>query len=86
MSSLSYFGIFVWIVVIVVSAFISIRCEQPGHRRRKHDSNYQGPERRADRTESDIYEQPVFVRNCPVCGAKIHLSTAHKDELNGHHD
>lgn len=78
-------GLIVWVLVFVVSAYICIQSERPGHRRRKHDQQYAGPERRHDTTECDVYDQPVFVRTCPVCGSKMHPSAhQHKEEDDNH--
>jgi hypothetical protein len=57
-----------WIIigiVIVIAATILWAADQPGHRRRRQDPRYQGPDRRGDKTVVDFLDYPVFTS--PYC-------------------
>lgn len=60
-----------WILIAFISicaAVVLYVCDLPGHRRRRQDPMYKGPERRAAGPDVDFFEQPIFRKfRCPVC-------------------
>lgn len=52
-----------WIILAIIALLacaVLLACDQPGHRRRRQDSNFDGPDRREDKTTADFFERPVF--------------------------
>ena len=52
-----------WLILAVVAVpacLVLYASDQPGHRRRKNNPDFEGPNRRDDLVQCDFFQHPIF--------------------------
>ena len=74
-----------WLIVVLI-AFLACcilhACDQPGHRRRRTDLKYEGPERRANSKHVDFLQRPAFRRKLRAVCDKLKLTEYPPEEYD----